>query len=71
MSQEQLHLHAPWDEVKEKIKEKNVHLTEEDLAYQPGQEHQLLERLSSKLGKSQEEVKDIIESISFNKGIAG
>ncbi|WEK36798.1 MAG: general stress protein CsbD [Candidatus Pseudobacter hemicellulosilyticus] len=65
-----LKLAAPWPEVKEKIKERNIHLTDEDLQYEPGQEDALLERLSRKMSLEKEEVKALIESISHNRDIA-
>jgi hypothetical protein len=66
----QLKLEAPWAEVKEKLKEINHLLTDEDLEYSPGEEPALLERLSKKLQRSADEVKVWIESASFNKGKA-
>jgi hypothetical protein len=63
-------LHASWQEVKEKIKEKNIGITDADLAYEPGQEDALLHRLAAKMNRSIEEVKMFIESISYNKGLA-
>ena len=66
----QLKLQKPWDRVKETLKEINVDLTDEDLAYQPGQEEQLLERLEKKMKKSKDEIKALIESVSANKGKA-
>jgi hypothetical protein len=63
-------LHASWEEVKEKIKEKNIGIADADLAYEPGQEDALLHRLAAKMNRSPEEVKMMIESISFNKGLA-
>jgi len=71
MDNSRLQLHAPWDEVKEQIKEHNVELTDEDLDYEPGHEEELLSRLSSKLGKPRSQIKALIESISFNRGMAG
>ena len=70
MDQPTLKLEAPWQEVKEKMKENDVTLTDEELDYKPGQEDELLERLSKKLGKSKEAVRGYIESISANKGKA-
>jgi hypothetical protein len=70
METSQLKLQKPWERVKETLKEINIDLTDEDLAYEPGQEDQLLERLGKKLGKSKTEVKGIIESASANKGKA-
>ena len=63
-------LQKPWEEVKETLKEINLSLTDDDLAYEPGQEDALLERLEKKLGKNKTEVKAIIESASANKGKA-
>ena len=71
MATNPLKLESPWSEVKEYIKEVNVALTDDDLQYEPGQEDQLLERLSGKMGKSKEDVRAWIESVSYNKGIAG
>jgi hypothetical protein len=71
MDNYQLKLEAPWQEVKEMLKEVNMDLTDEDLELKPGGEKELLERLSRKMNKSVPEVKAWIESVSFNKGIAG
>lgn len=65
-----LKLESPWAEVKEKLKEVNHLLTDEDLEYSPGQEVDLLQRLSKKLDRSTEEIKAWIESVSFNQGKA-
>ena len=66
----QLKIEAPWVEVKEKLKEIEHQLTDEDLEYEFGDEDALLERLSKKMGRSTIEVKTWIESVSFNKGKA-
>jgi len=66
----QFKLEAPWPEVKEKLKEINLSLSDEDLEYKPGEEKGLLERLSKKLGWDESRVKEWIESVSFNKGKA-
>jgi hypothetical protein len=66
----QLKLYAPWAEVKERLKENNIELTDEDLEYQPGKENELLERLQLKMHKNKEDIQLLIESISFNKSRA-
>lgn len=66
----QLTLEAPWEEVKEKLKEVNASLTDEDLAYQPGQAQPLLERLAKKMKRTPDEIRVWIESVSYNKGMA-
>jgi uncharacterized protein YjbJ (UPF0337 family) len=71
MPTERLRLETPWDEVKEKLKETNINLTDEDLAYQPGKEDELFERLQHKINKPKEEIRELIESVSANSGKAG
>ena len=63
-------LHAPWETVKSKLKEKNINLTDDDLQFQEGEEQQLVKRLESKLNLSEEEIIDYIESVSANRGSA-
>jgi hypothetical protein len=70
MNEYELKLEAPWPEVKDMLQEINYDLTDEDLAYEPGKEKELLERLSRKLNKSIPEVKGWVESVSHNKGLA-
>lgn len=70
MSTATLNLASSWEEVKEKIKERNVQLTDEDLAYEPGREEELLERLSRKMNRDKAEIKAYIESVSHNRDIA-
>ena len=65
-----LKLKTSWEEVKEKIKEANVELTDADLNYNADQEKELLEHLAKKMKKSPEEIKAWIESVSSNEGKA-
>jgi len=71
MEDQFLHLKAPWNEVRERIKENNIELTDEDLDLQPGRENELLAKLESKMHKSREEIRIWIESISWNAPQAG
>lgn len=71
MPTQELKLGASWDEVKEKLKETNINLTDEDLVYQPGNENELLDRLQKKLNKPRDEIRMLIESLSVNNGKAG
>jgi hypothetical protein len=64
-------LNAPWNVVKERMKENDIHLTDEDLEYQEGREDELLERLERKMNRSRQQIKDYIESISSNTEKAG
>jgi len=65
-----LKLEAPWSEVKEKLKEANPSLSDDDLQYTPGQEQKLLEHLSVKMNRTIEDIKGWIESVSFTRGQA-
>ena len=65
-----LHLKDAWENVKEKLKENDHRLTDEDLQYSAGNEDVLLEKLSQKMNRTKGEVKDYVESISANNGKA-
>jgi len=64
-------LEAPWEEVKERMKERNIDLTDADLKYEPGKEDELLSRLEKVLHKSRPEIIAYIESVSANTDMAG
>lgn len=66
-----INLEAPWEEVKERIKESNIDLTDADLEYEPGKEDELLSRLEKVMNKSRADIIAYIESISSNKDLAG
>ena len=66
-----LKLEAPWEVVRERMKESNINLTDADLVYEPGKEDELLSRLEKILNKSRPEIIAYIESISSNKDLAG
>ncbi|MES2430273.1 MAG: hypothetical protein V4556_05000 [Bacteroidota bacterium] len=61
---------APWEEVKEKLKEANPDLSDEDLQYIPGQEDELLERLAKKMNRDVEHIRGWVESVAYNEGKA-
>lgn len=65
-----LKLGAPWEEVRENLKENDYRLTDEDLDYEAGKEHELITRLMKKMGRTAEEIIAYIESVSHNKGKA-
>ncbi|MDF2379903.1 hypothetical protein JMG10_00385 [Nostoc ellipsosporum NOK] len=67
----ELKLENSWEQVKERLKENNIQLTDDDLHYTPGQEEELIDRLAKKLGKDPRSVKEYVESISANKDKAG
>lgn len=66
-----LRLQAPWKEVKERMKENDSSLTDEDLEYIPGKEEELLQRLEKLTNKSRHQIIAYIESISSNEDLAG
>lgn len=60
-----------WEDIKEKIKETHLELTDDDLDKKSGDIDVFLEKLAAKLNKSKEQVKELIESIAANSSIAG
>ena len=70
-NQNVLKLQAPWDTVKEKMKENDINLTDEDLEYIPGKEEELIQRLEKIMNRSRNQVIAYIESISSNEDLAG
>ncbi|RYE53559.1 MAG: general stress protein CsbD [Sphingobacteriales bacterium] len=71
MENTKLSLSSDWEDVKSKIKEADISITDEDLAYEKGKEDALLERLAKKMKRTKEEVRIFIESISANEDLAG
>ena len=57
------HLVGFWNERKEKIKEKFPNISDEDLKFYKNKEKEMIELLSYKLGKTQEELRTIINTI--------
>lgn len=66
-----LKLDASWEETKELLKEANLELTDDDLDLERDGDRALLERLSQKMGRDVFAVKAWIESVSYNRGMAG
>lgn len=52
-----------WNEIKGKLKERYAILTEDDLTYEEGKEEHMLGTLQEKLGKTKQEVKDMIREL--------
>ena len=52
-----------WGEIKGKLKQQFATLTDNDLMYEEGKEEELLGRLQKKLGRSKEEVDEIIRRL--------
>ena len=66
-----LRLEVPWEIVKERMKDNDSSLTDEDLEYIPGKEEELIQRLERIMNRSRDQVVAYIESISSNEDLAG
>ena len=55
-----LEMKGSWNELKGKLKQQYGNLTDDDLAFAEGKEDELLGRLQKKLGKSKDEVRQMI-----------
>ena len=58
-----LTIEGNWNQVKGKLKQKYSDLTDDDLKFQEGKEDEMYGRLQEKLGKSKDEVKQMIASL--------
>jgi uncharacterized protein YjbJ (UPF0337 family) len=58
-----LQLKGSWNEIKGKLKQSYGNLTDDDLVFAEGKDDELLGRLQKKLGKSKDEVKQMIEGL--------
>jgi uncharacterized protein YjbJ (UPF0337 family) len=57
-----LQFKGSWNEIKGKLKQKYAQLTDDDLTYAEGKDDELIGRLQKKLGKSAEEIRNILET---------
>ena len=60
---DKLQFKGSWNEIKGKLKQQYGNLTDDDLVFAEGKEDELLGRLQKKLGKSKEEVRQMIEKV--------
>ena len=58
-----LNLKGNWHEIKGKLKQKYGQLTDDDLTFVEGKEEEMLGRLQTRLGRSKEEVRSMVESM--------
>lgn len=56
----ELKIKGNWNEKKGKLKQQYGKLTDDDLTYVEGKEDELLGRLQKRLGKSKDEVREIV-----------
>jgi uncharacterized protein YjbJ (UPF0337 family) len=59
----QLSTSAAWKEIKAKLKQRYPHLTDDDFTFSDGKEAALLARLEKRLGKSSEELRQLIQDL--------
>lgn len=52
-----------WNELKGKLKQKFVDLTEDDLLYEDGKEDELFGKIQQKVGKTKDEIKKMIADL--------
>ena len=52
-----------WNEQKKKLQLQFTKLSDEDLHFETGRKHEMMERLSIKLGKSEAEIKRIFQEL--------
>jgi uncharacterized protein YjbJ (UPF0337 family) len=60
---DKLGIKGNWNEVAGKLKQKFAVLTDDDLLFKEGKEEELLGRLQKKLGKTKEELRDVIAKL--------
>jgi uncharacterized protein YjbJ (UPF0337 family) len=56
-------LKGNWDELKGKLKQKYAELTDDDLIFAAGKKDEMMGKLEIKLGKTKEELKEIISTL--------
>ena len=56
-----LQFKGSWNEIKGKLKQKYAQLTDDDLTYTEGKDDELIGKLQKKLGRSAEEVRQMLE----------
>ena len=58
-----LQMQGSWNEIKGKLKQQYGNLTDDDLTFAEGKDDELLGRLQKKLGKTKDEVRQMIEKL--------
>jgi uncharacterized protein YjbJ (UPF0337 family) len=60
---DKLNIKGNWNELAGKLKQKFADLTDDDLLFKEGKEEELLGRLQQKLGKTKEQIRDVIAKL--------
>ncbi len=62
---DKLEIKGTWNEAKGKLKQAYGELTDNDLAFEEGQEEELYGRLQKRLGKTRDEIRGILRDAGF------
>ena len=60
---DKLQFKGSWNEIKGKLKQQYGNLTDDDLVFAEGKDDELLGRLQKKLGKSKDDVRQMIQKL--------
>jgi uncharacterized protein YjbJ (UPF0337 family) len=66
---DRLEIKGSWNEIKGKLKQQYAKLTDNDLKFAEGKEEELIGRLQRKLGKTRDEVCEVLGSYSHTEKI--
>jgi uncharacterized protein YjbJ (UPF0337 family) len=58
-----LQFKGSWNEIKGKLKQQYGNLTDDDLVFAEGKDDELMGRLQKKLGKTKDEVRQMVEKL--------
>ena len=58
-----LNIKGNWNEVAGKLKQQYANLTDDDVLFVEGKEDELLGKLQKKMGKTKEEIRQLIEKV--------
>jgi uncharacterized protein YjbJ (UPF0337 family) len=58
-----LQFKGSWNEIKGKLKQQYGNLTDDDLVFAEGKDDELMGRLQKKLGKTKDEVREMIQRL--------
>jgi uncharacterized protein YjbJ (UPF0337 family) len=58
-----LQFKGSWNEIKGKLKQQYGNLTDDDLVFAEGKDDELIGRLQRKLGKTKDEVRQMVEKL--------
>ncbi|MDP3148559.1 MAG: CsbD family protein [Ignavibacteria bacterium] len=60
---DKLNIKGNWNELAGKLKQKFAELTDDDLLFKEGKDEELWGRLQQKLGKTKEQIRDLIAKL--------